>query len=225
MVLRLMIFKHSPRYEYSWPEDRLLSPTRVLDMTSDKSFLEAWKKRVGAKESDRIVKRSIAIGKNMHGYLEYSIKGEKPILLDKYRKTAITLGNLILRKGLRNKLSEYWGLEARVHFGDYYRGIIDLVGIYEGEPCIVDFKQKRSFQKREWVSDYFTQMAAYGMAHNKMFGTKIKRGVVLIATHNRDFQKFEVKGNAWRSHCADFLKRLRECMKNVQEVGKDKKTS
>ena len=225
MVLKSMTFNYNPRYEYSWPEDRLLSPTRVLDMTSDKSFLEAWKKRVGAKEADRIVKRSIAIGKNMHSYLEYNIKGEKPILLHKYKKTARILGNLILKKGLKDKLEEYWGLEAHVHFSDHYRGIIDLVGIYEGEPCVIDFKQKRSSQRREWVSDYFTQVAAYGMAHNKMFGTKIKKGVVLIATHKGDFQRFIVKSSEWKKHCSDFLKRLRECMKNVQEIGKDKKAS
>ena len=98
-----MNFKYKHLYDYSWPEERLLSPTRVLDMTSDKSFLEAWRKRVGEKEAERIVQKSIAIGKNMHGYLEYKIKGEKPIMLDRYRRTATTLGNLILRKGLRNK--------------------------------------------------------------------------------------------------------------------------
>lgn len=220
-----MNFKYKHLYDYSWPEERLLSPTRVLDMTSDKSFLEAWRKRVGEQEAERIVQKSIAIGKNMHGYLEYKIKGEKPIMLDRYRRTATTLGNLILRKGLRNKLDEYWGLEAHVHFSDHYRGIIDLVGVYEGEPCVIDFKQKRSSQKREWVSDYFTQVAAYGMAHNKMFGTKIKKGVVLIATHKGDFQRFIVKNSEWKNHCSDFLKRLRECMKNVQEIDKDKKAS
>lgn len=218
MVLELMTFKHNPQYEYSWPKDRLLSPTRVLDMTSDKSFLEAWKKRVGEKEANRIVKRSIAIGKNMHSYLEYKIKGENPILLSKYKNTARKLGNLILRKGLKNKLEEYWGLEAYVHFNNYYRGIVDLVGIYEGEPCIIDFKQKRSLQKEEWVLDYFTQMAAYGMAHNKMFGTKIRKGVVLIATHGVVFQKFELKGISWRRHCLDFIKRLRSCSEGAEKM-------
>ena len=220
-----MNFKHKNLYNYSWPEDRLLSPTRVLDMTSDKSGLEAWRKRVGEKEAERIVQKSIAIGKNMHGYLEYKIKGEKPIMLKTYRKTATALGNLILRKGLRNKLDEYWGLEARVHFSDYYRGVIDLVGVYEGDPCIIDFKQKRSTQRREWIYDYFTQIAAYGMAHNKMFGTKIKKGVILIATQQGDFQRFDVKGSEWRKHCSDFLKRLRKCEKNVQKITEDKKAS
>ena len=68
--LKKAAFKHNPIYKkkYIWPEDRLLSPSRVLDRTSDKSFLEKWRKKIGNKEADRIVAHSIAVGKSMHSY-------------------------------------------------------------------------------------------------------------------------------------------------------------
>ena len=213
-------FKHNTVYKekYSWPEERLLSPSRVLDRTSDKSFLEKWRKKIGDKEADRIVAHSIAVGKSMHTYLEGKIKNEKGDILYNFnpnKKLATKLAKLIVKQGLKDKLQEVWGVEARVHFGNYYRGIADLIGIYEDEPCIIDFKQKRKPQLESYdsIKNYFTQMAAYGMAHNRMCKTKIRKGVVLIATHDYKFQTFTIKGDAWRKHCRDFLSRLRTCMK------------
>ena len=214
------MFKHNTVYteKYVWPEERLLSPSRILDRTSDKSFLEKWRRKIGDEEADRIVQHSIAVGKSMHKYLEGKIKNEKGALLlanDPNIAMATKFAKLIIKQGLKDKLQEVWGVEARVHFGDYYRGIADLIGVYEDEPCIVDFKQKRKSQLESYdsIKNYFTQMAAYGMAHNRMCKTKIRKGVVLIATHGNKFQKFVVEGDAWRKHCRDFLSRLRTCMK------------
>ena len=213
-------FKHNTVYKekYSWPEERLLSPSRVLDATSDKSFLEKWRKKIGDKEADRIVAHSIAVGKSMHTYLEGKIKNEKGDILYNFnpnKKLATKLAKLIIKKGLKDQLQEVWGVEAHLHFGNYYRGIADLIGIYEDEPCVIDFKQKRKYQMEHYDStqNYFTQMAAYGMAHNLMCKTKIRKGVVLIATHDYKFQTFTIKGDARRKHCRDFLSRLRTFMK------------
>ena len=226
--LKEVTFKYNNKYieKYVWPEERLLSPSRILNATSDKSFLEKWRKKIGNEEADRIVAHSIAVGKSMHKYLETSIKKMSHISHTnlppsteendkKISKLSMSLGEIILEKGLKNKLQETWGIEAHLHFGNYYRGIADLIGIYEDEPCIIDFKQKRKPQLEHYdsIKNYFTQMAAYGMAHNRMCKTKIRKGVVLIATHDYKFQTFTIKGDAWRKHCRDFFSRLRTCMK------------
>tara|TARA_Y100001963_G_scaffold114484_1_gene158746 strand:- start:27 stop:680 length:654 start_codon:yes stop_codon:yes gene_type:complete len=207
--------------KYTWPEERLLSPSRILDRTSDKSFLEKWRKKVGEEEADRIVAYSIAVGKSMHAYLEGKIKNEKEnsLLIDDPNKAMATkLAKIIIKQGLKDKLQEVWGVEAHLHFGNYYRGIADLVGIYEDEPCIIDFKQKRKPQSKNYdsIKNYFTQAVAYGVAHNRMCKTKIRKGVILVATHDYKFQKFVVEGDAWRKHCRDFFTRLRTCMKEDQ---------
>ena len=217
------MFKHNKTYlkNYGWPEERLLSPSRILDRTSDKSFLEKWRKKVGEEEADRIVAYSIAVGKSMHAYLEGKIKNEKEnsLLIDDPNKAMATkLAKIIIKQGLKDKLQEVWGVEAHLHFGNYYRGIADLVGIYEDEPCIIDFKQKRKPQSKNYdsIKNYFTQAVAYGVAHNRMCKTKIRKGIILVATHDYKFQKFVVEGDAWRKHCRDFFTRLRTCMKEDQ---------
>jgi genome maintenance exonuclease 1 len=55
------------------------------------------------------------------------------------------------------------------------------VGVWKGQPAILDFKQSNRPKKREWIEDYFLQLAAYAAAHNEMHGTEIDTGVILMA--------------------------------------------
>ena len=48
---------------------------------------------------------------------------------------------------------------------------------------------------KEMEEDYFMQLAAYAMAHNEMFGTDIKKGVVMIATRDAKYQEFIIEGD------------------------------
>ena len=105
------MFKHNTVYteKYVWPEERLLSPSRVLDRTSDKSFLEKWRRKIGNEEADRIVQHSIAVGKSMHTYLERKIKNKKGALLlagDPNIAMATKLAKLIITQGLKANLQE-----------------------------------------------------------------------------------------------------------------------
>jgi genome maintenance exonuclease 1 len=60
----------------------------------------------------------------------------------------------------------------------------------------MDFKQTNKPKKREWIEDYFLQLAAYAEAHNDTYGTDINTGVILMcakpATENDDpvYQEF-----------------------------------
>ena len=220
---REISFKYNDKYqkEYLWPGGDLLSPSRVFDGTSDKSGIERWRKKVGDEEADRIIEESISIGKSMHQYLEKSIlkfcnikyQNHPPIInpeLHPHHNIAYKLGAQILEKGLKNRLEEVWGLESHLYYEHFFRGIVDCVGIYEGEPCIVDFKQKRKMPQRQYIEDYFMQVAAYGICHNSMTGTKIKKGVVLIVDRQFNFKKFVIEGNEWKHYCREFCDRLEQ---------------
>ena len=58
----------------------------------------------------------------------------------------------------------------------------------------MDFKNSLREKKKEWIEDYFMQLAAYALAHNEMFGTNIQRGVVMIATRDPKYQEFIIEG-------------------------------
>jgi genome maintenance exonuclease 1 len=44
----------------------------------------------------------------------------------------------------------------------------------------MDHKQTNKPKKAEWIEDYYLQMVAYALAHNKVHGTNIRKGVVFM---------------------------------------------
>ena len=162
---------------YQTPDGRSVpSVTTVLSATKDMTHLNAWKKRVGEQEAQRIATESANIGTVMHKSLEKHVKGEqrKPgsnLIQQKAHKMA----NVIIDNGLTG-VSEVWGSEVSLYYPELYAGTTDLVGVYKGAPAIMDFKQARKLKKKEWVEDYFLQLVAYAEAHNKIFDTQINQG-------------------------------------------------
>ena len=166
--------------------------TTVLSATKDMTHLNAWKKRVGAQEAQRIATESANIGTVMHRSLEKHVKGEdrKPGS-NLIQQKAHTMANVIIDNGL-NDVSEVWGSEVSLHYPELYAGTTDLVGVYKGAPAIMDFKQSRRLKKKEWVEDYYLQLVAYSEAHNKLYDTQINSGRIFICTQNNEFQTFDI---------------------------------
>jgi len=87
----------------------------------------------------------------------------------------------VILKGLQPNINEYWGCEVPLYYSGLYAGTTDLIGIWRGQPAIMDFKQTNKPKRREWIDDYFLQLAAYAAAHNEMHKTNIQTGVILMA--------------------------------------------
>ena len=186
------ITKNHKRH-YETPDGRAVpSVTTVLSATKDMTHLNAWKKRVGAQEAQRIATESANIGTVMHRSLEKHVKGEdrKPGS-NLIQQKAHTMANVIIDNGL-NDVSEVWGSEVSLHYPELYAGTTDLVGVYKGAPAIMDFKQSRRLKKKEWVEDYYLQLVAYSEAHNKLYDTQINSGRIFICTQNNEFQTFDI---------------------------------
>jgi genome maintenance exonuclease 1 len=101
------------------------------------------------------------------------------------------MANVIIDNGLNN-VSEVWGSEVSLYYPELYAGTTDLVGVYKGDPAIMDFKQARKLKKKEWVEDYYLQLVAYAEAHNKQYDTQIKNGRIFICTQANEYQTFEI---------------------------------
>jgi hypothetical protein len=53
------------------------------------------------------------------------------------------MAKIIIEQGLGD-LGEVWGLETTLYYPDLYAGATDIVGVYDGQPAIVDFKQSNN---------------------------------------------------------------------------------
>ncbi len=178
---------------YATPDGRTVpSVTTVLSATKDMTHLNAWKKRIGEQKAQQIATESANIGTVMHRSLEKHVKGEdRTPGSNLIQQKAHTMANVIIDNGL-NDVSEVWGSEVSLYYPELYAGTTDLVGVYKGEPAIMDFKQARRLKKKEWVEDYYLQLVAYAEAHNKQYDTQIKSGRIFICTQANEYQTFEI---------------------------------
>lgn len=186
------------------------SVTTILSSTADKTALIEWRERVGDIEADKIVEQASTIGTNIHTNLENYIQN-KPIVGSYLERT---LTKLIVKNGLKH-VNEVWGLETPLYVPDLYAGTADLVGVHQGKQSIMDFKNSRKEKKKEWIEDYFLQLSAYAIAHDFMFGTKIERGVIMMAVRNIKYQEFIIEGDEFEEYKNKWLLRVNSYYANL----------
>ena len=187
---------------YSTPDGLAVpSVTTILDKTKPeeaKAALRNWRKRVGDQQANAISKEAAGRGTRMHKWLEdYCLTGElgNPGS-NPYSQQSHKMAGVIVEQGL-DKMDECWGVEVPMYFPQVYAGTTDCVGLYNGKPAIIDFKQTNKPKKTEWVQDYFCQLCAYAEAHNEVHGTKIRKGVVLMCSKDYEYQEFVSEGAEW----------------------------
>ena len=170
---------------YATPDgNKLPSVTTILDKTKSeesKAALNNWRNRVGHANAQAITTEAANRGTRMHTYLEHFIKnGElKDRGSNPFSWSSHAMAGVVIDQGLTN-VSEFWGVEIPLYFPGLYAGTTDGCGIHLGDESILDYKQTNKPKKIEWVEDYFLQLTAYALAHNEVYGTNIRKGVILM---------------------------------------------
>jgi ATP-dependent exoDNAse (exonuclease V) beta subunit len=170
---------------YALPDgSRVPSVTTILEKTKPeeaKQKLQEWRNRVGHERAQQITTEAANRGTRMHTYLERYVKnddiGDFPT--NPFAQPSWFMAAKVILEGLQHA-NEYWGSEVPLYYSGLYAGTTDLVGVWKGQPAIMDFKQSNKVKKREWIDDYFLQLAAYAEAHNDTYGTAINTGVILM---------------------------------------------
>jgi genome maintenance exonuclease 1 len=200
---------------YATPDgEKLPSVTTILDATKSeesKQALQNWRKRMGAQKAQAITTEAANRGTRMHKFLEDYIKtgiitesGSNPYSIQSHK-----MAQTIISEGLSN-CSEYWGTEVPLYYPKIYAGTTDLVGMHNGDEAIMDFKQSNKEKRREWIDDYFVQLAAYTNAHNEVHGTKIRKGVIFMCTPECTYQEFIIEGTEFQKYTDMWFKRVEQ---------------
>ena len=145
---------------------RLPSVTSILSRTKDQQFIKDWKAKVGEKRAEEIKNLSSVRGTAMHKYLESYIQEIGYEDLTDIGRQAKSMSDKVIEIGLA-PVDEYYGSEVTMYYPGLYAGQTDLVCMHNGEDAIVDFKQSNRPKKKEWIEDYYLQIAAYAMAHTR----------------------------------------------------------
>ena len=199
--------------KYLFGEEKLPSVTSILQATKteeDKASLELWKERVGHKEADKIKNEASSRGTSMHSYIEDFLRGRINESFFESNEQYKIMAKEIIEKGIKGKLEEIYGMETTLYYPEKYAGTADLVGIYQGQETIIDFKQANKPKKTDYIQDYFLQLGAYTLAHNVFYKTSITSGVILLCTVDNLFQDFKVDGAELIMYQNLFLGRLKK---------------
>ncbi len=191
---------------YRWGE-KLPSVTTILSAVPDQGkaiALARWRERVGEEEAEKIKNDAGVRGTIMHRILEGEMTGERHADLSKLGQEAGILAQNIIDHGFLQNLNEVWGNEIMLAYEGLYAGTADVVGVYKNRECIIDFKQ---------CEDYFNQAAAYAMAHNDMYGTKICSGMILVSVMGGDVTEFWLEPGEFKARCYKWLRKVDEYWK------------
>ena len=190
--------------------ESLPSVTTILSATKDMTHLNEWKNRIGHAKAQQITTEAAGVGTAMHGNLERFIAGmqrqpgNNPVHIQ-----ANKMADVIIEQGL-SKVNEVWAMEQSLYYPGLYSGTTDLVGVYDGEPAVMDHKQTNKPKKAEWVEDYYLQLVAYILAHNEVYGTDIKRGIVFMCSRAFEYQQFEVTAADFNKYEDMWLSKVEE---------------
>jgi len=167
---------------YQTPDGETLpSVTTILSATKDMTHLNEWKKRIGHEKAQQITTEAANRGTSMHKNLENFIVGApRQAGNNLVHQISNKMADVIIANGL-SKIQEVWAIEQSLYYSGLYSGTTDLVGVYDSEPAIMDYKQSNKEKKESYVDDYRMQLVAYIMAHNNTYGTDIRRGVIFMA--------------------------------------------
>ena len=192
---------------YDFQGTRLPSVTTVLSATKNQAFLTRWKNKVGAHEAERIKNLSSRRGTAMHKFLESHIQGIGYDDLTPIGCQAKPMAQKVIEKGFKS-VEEYYGSEVMLYYPGLYAGSTDLICLHDDLETVVDFKQANNPKKKEWIEDYFIQVAAYAMAHDELYKSTIRQAVIMICTPDLYYQEFKIQDQNLRSYKHKWLKRL-----------------
>lgn len=182
---------------YITPAGALPSITTVLGVSEapeKKASLVNWQNSLGTVKAAAVSKTATDHGTMVHLLAERFLKGED--LNAPVNGKAIPNVDMMAFNALKLKLkqiNEVWGQEQSVYSTSLeVAGRFDCIGMYKNKPSIIDFKTAGRLKTRKDIADYELQLCFYAIAHNELYGTEIKQGVILMSAAGGMPQEFIV---------------------------------
>lgn len=168
--------------------DVVPSVTTVLGHFKTKG-LEAWKKRVGEVEAEKIKNRAATKGTRLHNLLESYCRGDPIDLSTTMPNTKWSF--MQVKDILDEHVDCIKSIEAQLYCTKLrLAGRTDVIADYNLRRSIIDFKTSTTVKKREYITDYFEQGTAYAIMYESMTGAAIDQIVVIIANDYEPPQVF-----------------------------------
>ena len=179
------------------------SVTTVTGLLSKQAIME-WRDKVGHDEAKKITTRASRRGTSLHSlcekYLDNKDVDHSHIEKEMWYSVVPELHNINNIRCLETTL-----------YSDYLEvaGTVDCIAEYKGKLAVVDFKSSRKIKKKEWISNYFMQCAAYSVAFEELTKIPVSNLVIIMGVDDNPVQVFEEKRDNWIQQFIDLRKQYK----------------
>ena len=162
---------------------------------SSKASIQAWRKRVGETEANKISGKASRRGTSLHSVCESYIQNEEEFLNGKTPHITELFKTI---EPFLERIDNVHGVELALysdHFG--VAGRTDLIAEFDGKLSVIDYKTSNRTKKKDWCESYFAQCAFYAIAYEELTKIPVPQVVVIIAVDNEHPQLFVEKRDDW----------------------------
>jgi len=155
-----------------------------------------WRKEIGEEEANRVSRIATSRGTKVHHFAEdylnnetISTDGEMPHVLESWNS---------LKPMLENHVGTVRAQEVPL-YSDILKvaGRVDLVGEWDDELAIIDFKTSKRIKEKHEISNYFMQACAYAMMLEERTGICINKLVVAMVADGGFSKVFVEEREDW----------------------------
>jgi len=179
---------------YKTPNGNYQSITTLLSALS-KAGIQAWRKRVGETEANRISTKASRQGTAVHSLCEQYIKNEEGFLTESMPHLVEMFESI---QPLLDRIDNVHVTEGALYSDELgLAGRTDLIAEFDEKLAIIDYKTSRRIKTWSMCHSYFMQGAFYAHAYEERTGIPINNIVIIMAVENEKPLLFRETKERW----------------------------
>ena len=179
---------------YVTPNGKYQSITALLSNLS-KAGIQAWRKRVGEEEANRISHQASGRGTRVHNIAESYIKNQEDHL-EGVLPDAFEMFQSITP--LIDRIDNVHCVEGAFYSDELkLAGRTDLIAEFDGALSAIDYKTSKRIKIWDHCHSYFMQGAFYAHAYEERTGIPVNDIVIIMAVENEEPVLFRETKNRW----------------------------
>jgi len=179
---------------YKTPNGNYQSITTLLSNLS-KVGIQAWRKRVGEEEANRISRQASGRGTRVHNIAESYIKNQEDHL-EGVLPDAVEMFQSITP--LIDRIDNVHCVEGALYSDELeLAGRTDLIAEFDGVLSAIDYKTSKRIKIWDHCHSYFMQGAFYAHAYEERTGIPVNDIVIIMAVENEEPVLFRETKDRW----------------------------
>ena len=163
---------------YKTPSGVLYPSVTTVIYHRPNESLEAWRKRVGEEEANKISTKATVHGNAIHKLCEHYLLNHKEVIDSLVSKKRVQLSYL---RPILNNIDNIIGIEQALWSDELkMAGRADCIGEYKGKKSVCDWKTSNKPKKIEYIQSYFIQGAAYSLMLEERTGEVYDNIVIVV---------------------------------------------